>query len=96
MDGNHFNIHRSSGPDKTQKSRAEFDVDPGLFGETLADALAAEEGIESVQLGPEVDRVSKQDSRPPIMEVEKPVSDGEILELFNLVRGEMKKAGVRL
>ena len=96
MEGNHFNIYRYSGSEKPQKGKAEFDVDPNLFGEALAEALIEEETAERVDLGAEVKQITDQDAhRPPIVDVEKPLSDGQIEELFDIVNGEFERIGLR-
>lgn len=95
MEGNHFNIHRAGGSERPHKAKAEFDVDPALFGETLAEALAEEEAVELVDLGAEVKHITKHDGhRPPIKDVEKPLSDGDIKDLFHMVNQEFERIGM--
>lgn len=96
MEGNHFNnIHRSGGSERSQKGKAEFNVDPNLFGEALAEALIEEEVTEQVDLGAGVQQVTDRDAqRPPIQDVEKPLTDQDVKDLFHMVNQEFERIGM--
>ena len=95
MENSNFNIQRSNGPDRVSKSNAEFNVDPAMFGEALAEALVQEESAEKVNLGAGVTEVREETThRPPIEDLNKPLSNGDIKDLFHMVNTEMERAGL--
>jgi hypothetical protein len=93
---NQFNIHRSGGAQRPQGGKPEFNVDPELFGSALADALAEEEAVEQVHLGADVQKVAERDShRPPIHNLEKPLTDQDIKDLNHKVNQVFEEMGIR-
>jgi hypothetical protein len=80
-----FRIGLNMGLGATNKSQDFSDVDPSLFGETLAKEMGVSTTVTSLGATVQATAPSRIEQKPPIVELKSSFSDKEIKDLYSLV-----------